>query len=144
MTARRCEATQQELHFTNNNQFFAVSRKCDISCLKYFKNIVCLELIMFFHTFSAFWLRSSVVSVLLSLISETGSTRPFLLIRTISANRSRSARDAQACLCCATRRTWPWPRTSARFSRGFYIPIKIRVRKPTDASVLCALSCLAQ
>ena len=29
------------------------------------------------HTFSAFWLRSSVVSVLISLISDTGALAPF-------------------------------------------------------------------
>ena len=40
--------------------------------------------ISFFHTFSAFWLRSSVVSVLLSLISETWSISPNRLIRKIS------------------------------------------------------------
>ncbi len=36
------------------------------------------------HTFSAFWLRSSVVSVLLSLISETWDIFPNRLIRKIS------------------------------------------------------------
>ena len=39
-------------------------------------NIQCLSILyhyIIFHTFSAFWLRSSVVSVLLSLISETVS-----------------------------------------------------------------------
>ena len=35
------------------------------------------------HTFSAFWLRSSVVSVLLSLISEIWTICPVLLIRNI-------------------------------------------------------------
>jgi len=38
----------------------------------------------FLHTFSAFWLRSSVVSVLLSLISETWGISPDRLIRKIS------------------------------------------------------------
>ena len=32
---------------------------------------------LFTHTFSAFWLRSSVVSVLTSLISGTGATGPY-------------------------------------------------------------------
>ena len=35
--------------------------------------LLILHYYIIFHTFSAFWLRSSVVSVLLSLISETVS-----------------------------------------------------------------------
>ena len=44
-----------------------------------------VEIWLYLHTFSAFWLRSSVVSVLLSLISEIWDIIPNRLIRKIYA-----------------------------------------------------------
>ena len=65
----KCASPVQHSHKHYNNYTF---------CLLLFVFVfLCLLLFsLLLHTFSAFWLRSSVVSVLLSLISETGSISP--------------------------------------------------------------------
>ena len=104
------------------------------------------DLFFLLHTFSAFWLRSSVVSVLLSLISEIWDIFPNRLIRKISeaisaASKTRETLPAQSARrgrAAGERRPKERPK-AARASKG----VSDRIGLLFECSCSSCRSCLA-